>query len=92
MWGSGGQTEAVCLMFVPHTHQQLDLLVKTENRFSSSSQSSFRQRKNIGFKMYLPVIGSTQNYQKQMQKKKKKKLIKQLFSNFFFPGQNNKCL
>lgn len=90
MWGSGGQTEAVCLMFVPHTHQQLDLLVKTENRFSSSSQSSFRQRKNIGFKMYLPVIGSTQNYQKQMQKKKKK-LIKQLFSNFFFPGQNNKC-
>ena len=91
MWGSGGQTEAVCLMFVPHTHQQLDLLVKTENRFSSSSQSSFRQRKNIGFKMYLPVIGITHNYQKQMQKKKKK-LIKQLFSNFFFPGQNNKCL
>lgn len=40
--------------------------------------------------MYLPVIGNTQNYQKQMQKKK---LIKQLFSNFFFfPGQNNKCL
>ena len=80
MWGSGGQTEAGC-MFVPHSHQYLNLLVKTENLFSSSSQSSFRQRKNICFKMYLPVIGSTQNYQKQMQKKK---LIKQLFSNFFF--------
>lgn len=79
-----GQIEAAYSLSVSPTHQYLTCPHtpdpgRTETLFSSSSLNSFRQRENICFKMYLLVTGSTQNYQKQMQKK-----LKQLFNNLFF--------